>query len=73
MGAFVLARQAIAEENKNGEDGDGEGREVAADPVKKLKQTAYNAGLWHGFILGLSIAYVGIVVYARSGKSSNRR
>jgi fructokinase len=63
MGALVLAQRAITEQEE----------ESGGDSVKKLKQTAYNAGIRHGFYLGLSAAYVGLLIYARSGKSSSRR
>ncbi|VEU37113.1 unnamed protein product [Pseudo-nitzschia multistriata] len=65
MGALVLAQQAIAEE--------AEREKATVVPIKKLKQIAYGAGLWHGFGLGLSAAYIGICLWARSGKSSSRR
>jgi len=64
VGALSLAQQAIAEQSQGA---------VVADSPKKLKQTAYNAGVWHGFYLGLSAAYIGLVLYARAGKSSGRR
>jgi hypothetical protein len=72
MGALVLAQQAITEqeEDKNGED--DKGRE-AADQEVIQKRTAYNAGIGHGFLFGLSLAYAGIILYARSGKSSSHR
>lgn len=63
MGALVLAQRAIAEKEEASVE----------DSAKKLKQAAYNAGVWHGFYLGLSAAYVGLLMYARSGKSSSRR
>ena len=66
MGAFVLAQQAIAENN-------GEGCVRERETSKKLKQVAYNSGVWHGFLLGLSAAYVGLIMYVRSGKPSTRR
>jgi len=72
VGALVLAQQAITEtEEETVEDSD-EGREIAASNIKKLKQAAYNAGILHGFILGLSAVYTGLVIYARSRKSSRR-
>jgi fructokinase len=70
MGALVLAQQAITEQQQDGED-DKE-REVADQEVIQ-KRTAYNTGIQHGLLLGLSIAYVGIILYARSGKSSSHR
>ena len=67
-----MAQQAITEtEEETVEDSD-EGREIAASNIKKLKQAAYNAGILHGFILGLSAVYTGLVIYARSRKSSRR-
>lgn len=76
MGAMVLAQQAIAENNEDGSNSDKRDsveKEVTAFPIKKLKQAAYNAGLWHGFALGLSAAYIGICLWTRSGKSSGHR
>jgi len=78
MGALVLARQAIVEqqqqideEDKNGREGDKES--VITDQEVIQKRSAYNAGLWHGLLLGLSATYAGIILYARSGKSSSHR
>ena len=62
VGALSLAQQAIVEK-----------AEETTDSPNKLKQTAYKVGVRHGFYLGLSAAYVGFVLYARSGKSSSRR
>ena len=64
VGALSLAQQAMAEQ-KEGPSGD------ATNSSKKIKQIAYNAGLKHGFILGLSAAYIGIMMYVR--RSSGRR
>jgi len=72
MGALVLAQQAIAEREGKSVDDEKE-NEIAADSVKKLKQTAFITGVKHGFLLGLSAAFVGLVMYGRSGKSSSRR
>ena len=77
MGAIVLAQQAITEqqqqEDKNGGEDDKE-RDVADQEVIKVqKRTAYNTGIGHGVLLGLSLAYAGFILYARSGKSSSHR
>mmetsp|Transcript_13127 Transcript_13127/g.27763 ORF Transcript_13127/g.27763 Transcript_13127/m.27763 type:complete len:400 (+) Transcript_13127:1-1200(+) len=65
MGAFVLAQRAIAEVDPQ--------RGVASDSVKKLKREAYGTGVWHGFILSLSAAYIGILFYSRSRMSIKSR
>merc|ERR1712224_568623 len=79
IGALVLARRAIEEDEEKGNDIKGESvigsenKRSQTDPVMLLKRTAYSTGLWHGLALGLSVAYIGMVSYARSGNSSNRR
>lgn len=73
MGALILAQQAIAENEEETVKKFVEGSGIKASFKKELKQTAYNTGVWHGFILGLSLVYVGLVTYARSGKSFSRR
>lgn len=64
VGALSLAQQAIAEQKEG---------PVVADSPKKSKQRAYLEGVKHGFYLGLATAYIGLVLYARAGKSSSRR
>lgn len=73
IGALILAQQAITENEEETANECVEGSNIKASSEKGLKQTAYNTGVWHGFILGLSLAYVGLVSYARSGKSFSRR
>eukprot|EP00536_Pseudo-nitzschia_multiseries_P006700 jgi/Psemu1/286637/fgenesh1_pg.145_\ len=77
VGAIVLAEQAVSIAEGEGEGGNGAAgvgrRELTDATIKKLKQTAFNAGLWHGFLLGASAVYVGVCVWARSGKSPGRR
>lgn len=65
-GSLVLALQAIDEQKE-------ETVEDGVESVKTLKQIAYKAGVWHGFILGLSAVFVGFSMYSRSGKPSSRR
>mmetsp|Transcript_15771 Transcript_15771/g.36515 ORF Transcript_15771/g.36515 Transcript_15771/m.36515 type:complete len:414 (+) Transcript_15771:87-1328(+) len=63
VGALTLAQRAITENEE----------EIVVDSAKQSKQTAYVAGLWHGFILGISAVYFSLILRSRSGKSSFRQ
>ena len=73
MGALTLAQQAIIEDEEEIVDNFVQGGEIPSNSAKKLKQTAYGAGLWHGFVLGISAVYVWLTLRSRTGKSSLRR
>jgi len=49
---------------KKEEEHDDDDDDDDDDDATMKKRTAYNAGLWHGIVLGLSASYVGIVLYA---------
>lgn len=61
LGACVLAHQAMT-------------TTTTTTSLQDAKRTAYGVGVKHGILMGLSVAYIGICVWARSGKmtSSNR-
>jgi fructokinase len=61
VGALVLGQQALAEKDTSTE----------STSTQMIKRSAYQAGLWHGMLIGLSAVYVGFCLFAR--QKGNRR